>query len=499
MFGIILGAIAMLFRTIGRGFAAVGRAIATLCRRSRAAMAVLIIVVVLLVGGVYDYTSNLNKVYGNVMIGEVNVGGMTILEAENAVAQTYGGRLNGSGVTLYASQEALDSHAQNPETDDMESVEETNAKTVQWTTDAGTLQAYIDYDALGNAAMKTGRAGILDRLGLLFAPQTINVPVNYNQACIETLAQNVDATLGYEKVDYGISVEEGTATVTPGNDGNMMNRSTLKDTLTRLLLAGDSTPREFVATVEYTPVTISQAAAQTAADQVNAAIKNGAEFTSGSASWTATPATLGDWVQTTVSDSQGEAVLQPSFSAAEAKSEIVTHIQATFQNNSGHVTFSQDNGVINVHVQDTTGTMPLIGDAIATLNRELFGSSDHPASGETPTITISSTEIPETMTFDDAINYGVISAISEFTTEYTTGAVARNTNIHLAADLLNNSIVSSNGGQWSFNDIAGECNAEKGFRAQVPSWTTKRWMKSAAASARWPPPSSIPCTTRATL
>ncbi len=30
--------------------------------------------------------------------------------------------------------------------------------------------------------------------------------------------------------------------------------------------------------------------------------------------------------------------------------------------------------------------------------------------------------------------------------------------------MLNNSIVKANGGQWSFNEVAGDCNAERGFK-----------------------------------
>jgi vancomycin resistance protein YoaR len=68
------------------------------------------------------------------------------------------------------------------------------------------------------------------------------------------------------------------------------------------------------------------------------------------------------------------------------------------------------------------------------------------------------------MTIESAMDYGIITKISSYETEYTEGTENRNTNIHLAADLINNSIVKADGGVWSFNDTTGECNEEKGFK-----------------------------------
>ena len=112
--------------------------------------------------------------------------------------------------------------------------------------------------------------------------------------------------------------------------------------------------------------------------------------------------------------------------------------------------------------------MPLVGDALEELNIKLFGNTNEadeaPArQNEALQVELGTAEIPEEMTLEEALSFGIISPISEFETEYTSGAFERNTNIHLAADLLNNSIVPANGGVWSFNKTAGECNAEKGF------------------------------------
>ena len=71
------------------------------------------------------------------------------------------------------------------------------------------------------------------------------------------------------------------------------------------------------------------------------------------------------------------------------------------------------------------------------------------------------------MTLDDALSTGLVTAVGSYTTEYSTysGTESRNHNIHLAADLINDSIVKANGGRWSFNEVAGDCNEERGFQA----------------------------------
>ena len=58
----------------------------------------------------------------------------------------------------------------------------------------------------------------------------------------------------------------------------------------------------------------------------------------------------------------------------------------------------------------------------------------------------------------------MISSIASFTTEYTVEPTSRQHNIHLGADLLNNSIIEAGGGRWSFNDISGDYNEEAGFQ-----------------------------------
>ncbi len=72
---------------------------------------------------------------------------------------------------------------------------------------------------------------------------------------------------------------------------------------------------------------------------------------------------------------------------------------------------------------------------------------------------------PTSLTFDEALSRGLVEEISSYTTEYSDAESMANRrhNIHLAADLLSDSIVPANGGVWSFYETSGECNEEAGF------------------------------------
>lgn len=84
---------------------------------------------------------------------------------------------------------------------------------------------------------------------------------------------------------------------------------------------------------------------------------------------------------------------------------------------------------------------------------------------QAPQISVPSADILSSLSFEDAKSFGLITDVSSFTTQYSSGNEARVNNIHTAADLLSGSIAKANGGSWSFNDIAGEATPDKGYQA----------------------------------
>ncbi|MBQ9069272.1 MAG: VanW family protein [Eggerthellaceae bacterium] len=432
---------------------------------SKRGILLIVVVALLLFGGLFDLVLNAGKAYSGVYVGSVDVGGLNAEQIEQKVAQEYEVRLPSAGVTVYANRTAADAKAVQETYGDEVDVQTERENRVSWSTSSEALQAYIDYEKLAREAIAVGRDNPADRLSLLFETKSIDVPVNFNEALVEALASDIDASIGKPLTNYDVAVEYGSAVVIPGEDGNMVDRAWFKSQLADQLLSPDAENRQFVAETVYTPVRIDQNAAQQVADSINSAIANGVTFTCNGTQWSPDDYTIGTWIQTVEEKhDDGSYKLVPTISTLKARESILENLPPKFEDGKGDVSFVREGDGISVRVS-SEGTFPLVGDAIQSLNTAMFGSVSPDSSSNGIQIELSTAQVPPSMSFDEALSYGVITAVSEFTPLYTTGATARNVNIHLAADLVNDSIIKANGGQWSFNETAGECNEAKGFQA----------------------------------
>ncbi len=453
----------MVLALVVRGLKWAGSAIVAACRKSKIVFVVLVVACLLVVGHGIDTLSHAGKVYSHVMVGEIKAGGMTPDELNEALQQEYGTRLAASGVTIYASEEAMAAHEQNSTDEGNLSVEEQAAQTVSWYADNTSLQAYIDYNGIVDDAMSIGRGGAFDRLHTLVSRRTIPVTVNYNEACIESLAKQIDLSLGFPYVNSEVTVEDGQASASESSDGFMIDRDELKEKLTEQFLSESADGREFFEVAVDTPAPITTEEGLAAADRANLAIANGANFQYGDDSWSYDSSTLGTWINTNiVKDDEGESTLSVYFDPYRAQLDINEYAKPSFEGGNVTVQFEKSGDEMMV-LLGSEGTMPQVSTAISKLNDQLLG--DNADTSGAPTIVIDSTNVPDKMPLNEAVNAGVVSVIGEYTTEYTPGATERNHNIHLAADLLNDSVAKANGGIWSFNETAGECNEEKGFQS----------------------------------
>lgn len=439
-------------------------------KRSRRFAAIATAIIVLVVAGIVDFAINHDKIYANVTIGEVNVSGMTEDQAAEALRNTYSSRITGASIKIYADQDTMDKANSGEDIDNIEeseevSTDEATANRKVWSTDASTLQARMEYGTLAKQAYEVGRndGSIFERLHALFFGRNLDPTVSMNDSALSKLGTSIDKTLGKLRKNYDIKVVDGQASVTSGHDGNEVNLDWLRSQLQQRFTDGDNSASadSFVAQIEYAPLQITQDAAQSVADEVNDAIEDGATFTFEGKSWTASATQLGNWITTDVEKDGDSYKLNVAFKKDKAKSVILKHITPKFDSDDVKVTFEKSgNDGITVHTS-ATGDMPVISSALDTLQQDLFAKGADRS--QAPTVSVESTSIPESMSVQAALDYGIITVVSSYTTEYTADADARNHNIHLAADLLDNSIIKANGGQWSFNDTAGECNADKGF------------------------------------
>lgn len=460
----LLGGIAHAFAGIG---AAIGKAFQGGFFSSTKAKAILAVLLVLVVVGGIDQVVNADRLYNGITIGDVEVGGKTTDEAKQMLQDYYSGRVEGNTIVFYADDDAM----ANPQAKDSDAnideqvtYEQSLENRRQWTVPASQVEAVLNIDGLVSEAYAVGRdnGGIFARLGSQLFGTSIDAACSFNEATVNELAKTITATIGKERVNYNIQMEDAKAKVTSGNDGNEVTHDWLEGQLNAAYL-GSEAEVSVVAITEYMPLQIDEEEAQRVADVVNASLSQGAVFTFNGQSWTASTEDLAALITTEVQETGTESwKLVPLFDETTTKSVLLSNLQASIDNDGLEVKFKKaDDGTISVSC-NATGTVPKVEAALETMDNTMF-VDNAPASA--PEITIEETELPSSMSVDDAKSYGVIGEVSSFTTEYSSSAEARKNNIHLAADMLSNSIVKANGGEWDFNEITGERTEDKGFQS----------------------------------
>lgn len=433
--------------------------------------AVMVFAIALIVAFCADAIVNGGKIYDGVKVGEVDVSGMTVDQAASALESHYGARVSGTSVTLYASEEAKaaakEGQGQSEHILEQRDVEEARASSVSWSTNAQSLQASFDARSFAEQAFAVGRddGGLFGRLRARLFGVEVSPAVDFVEESLETLLEEVDVAIGDPRVDWGVVVENGFASTTEGHDGWMVDRESFGKELESAFLQTEGGYASLVVHADYAPLRIDQQSAQSTADAVNAAISNGATLAYGDEEWFVDPATLGNWTEFKVEGAQDEGYrLAPSIDRNLATSSIVSVFEPTFGESGLSVSFDKDDSGNVIAHMGSGGIMPDIGKALDDLQAVLYGSqapSDHSAF----TVQVSQREVPESMEVDEAISLGLVICISRYETQYSSNVKARNHNIHLASDLIDNSVVKADGGEWSFNGTAGNCNEEAGFQS----------------------------------
>ena len=460
-----------LLSLLGRFIRFLGSGLASLFRRSKVAFAVLVVVVVVALVGVVDFGTNYGRAYDGVSVGGLDVSGMTEEEIVELLDETYGELLESASATVYASEEAATGGDADEEEVDAEllTAEEELASITSWVVSAEDLAAELPSEELAAEAVSVGRddEGLLERIEAALDGREIDVYLTFGEEELEEFASTLDLTLGVEHVDYSFVVEDGVATVTEGSDGYEVDRDELADQLEEVFLASEDGSGSFVATVDYVPVRIDEEEAQRVCDLVNAAIANGAELLCNEGVLEISAEELGSWIVGEVEETEDGYELVPHVDESAAKSSIVAFATEYYTGEEMIVSFDKDDdGNVTVSVE-SSATIPLVDETAEALEEALFAEDTGSAySGETPAVSISFGEAPDEMTVDEALDLGAIEVIASYTTTFSTGSSAanRNSNIALAAEYLNNSIVDP-GESWSFNDVCGERTEERGFLA----------------------------------
>ncbi len=462
---------------IGAVFAAIGRAFSFVWSKSRVVGAAILAVLVIGCVVALDTAFTSDKIYKGVSVGDVDVSNMTVDRATEVINESYIPRLTATSVYIYADEETAD--LANPDLQMLEdealaeqiSFEEAKEKKKLWITSAQALEASLPARELAEEAMRIGRdTGILDRLGALVSGKTVPVYATFNETPLSNLISDINATLGYPIVDFGIEFDDAqVAQVTEGNDGYALDNEAFAKRLSKELLADESNVVGFVAEVKHAPVKIDRDAAQRTCDAVNAVMPESVTFQSGGHDYTFNKATIVEWMNTEASELNGASFLKPFVDRDLASPSILAEINSGGTGETVSVHFVKEGDAVVVQPEGDVA-IPNIEEALGTLDASMFDSfrstAEVPAGADIPVIAVNTEQYSGSLSVEDALSYGLVTRFSTFTTQYTntTSTNNRTFNIHLAADKIGESIVGANGGKWSFNEIAGPCDEANGFK-----------------------------------
>jgi vancomycin resistance protein YoaR len=433
----------------------------------RLALILLAIVVLVLALTTIDVARSWGKVHPGVSVAGIEVGGLSQSEAAALIDAELGARISNAPVDLFDDAQGAklgateatveingtaDAYGEVPEVADSHS----------WRITSVTIGASVDSQALAQEAYRIGRGAnfLPGRLRASTVGVALPGSLVYGDSQLAALEDLLTTALGVQESDADIAFGEEGFVVVPAVVGRSVDHAVFIEALNEAFL--NATYRAVVP-MTTVPVLIDDDEAARAAQMVQAAIAEPVALVyENEDSWQVIAEQLGSWIDTSIAPPAEEG----------ARSTLVPFVAPELvQQGLGEVIGDRDPGIAPQNAKfvidgdsiqispSTDGTGIDYAKVAADFNTILF---EQPDSVRKVNLTIST--LRPSITTADAEGMGVVERIASYTTEYPLASNPKIANIHLAADLINNSLVEP-GGIWSFNETTGECNAERGFQS----------------------------------
>lgn len=454
----------------------IGRGASFVWNKSKALSVIIVVVAMLSIGVGIDSIITSGKIYQGVSIGSIDLSNKTVDEAKSEIESTYTNKLFSTQTFIFEDDATLDSIIMDRNDIDLEKLtnlvesEETNDSHTIWLADAITLGAELPSAELAKRAYEVGRgSGVFDRLGAFFSGYNIEPYANYNEILLNNMIKDIESSTGDPLVNWGVTINEGACSLSEGHDGYEIEKDSFIKKLNELFFESQEDVHAYAVNMPYSEVKIDQKAAQSTSDAINEAISMGSSFVyEGNNIQIDTP-TLGSWVTTSIEKVGDKYILAPAINEDMATTSLVKLLNPGSAGYNVNVSIYEQDGEYIVK-PDNPIVIPSATNALNELDHALFEpyrkTGTYSNDNTQFNIPVNSEDYDGTFSVEDALAYGVIEVFSSYTTNYSTKASNANRiyNIHLVADLLNDSIIGAHGGTWSFNEIAGNTTEEAGFR-----------------------------------
>ncbi len=387
--------------------------------------------VVVVLAIVIDAALYYNKVHAGVSVAGVSLGGKTKDDAVAALS-SYVDEAQSSAITLTSEGKS-------------------------WPLMPAEAGASIDVDQAVEQALQVSRKGnffsdVGKRLKLYFSDVDLPLEGLVNEAQLDAYLESVAAELDVLPVDAALSMEDGKIKAIEGQTGSVVDRESLKATLTDLLVSLHSTEVAIPIVTKEPEVTAEDFAE--ARQQAETMMSASLTVTNSGQTWTLTPTEIGRLMDFKSEDRNGVSTLVPYFSADKLAPFLDT-IAPLVANKPVNAKFEQDGKKAWV-VPGVLGE-ELDGDATALALSEAALKP----SGRTVEAAVKTTEPDFTTAEADA--YGVKDLLASYTTEPYRGSANRQVNVRITTQYAGNKFMAP-GDEYNFDKTIGARTPERGYK-----------------------------------
>ena len=388
------------------------------------AMLVLIAVALLAFRVVYD-----DRIYPAIVVGDVPVGGLTLPEAEDRLAQRAAALEDGVIVFAYGDR--------------------------TWTPRLRDLGASVNLsDALADARA-LGRSGAASRLvftgAILRADQRLPLPIEIDSAALAAWFDAVDREIGHPAIDARLVIDGTQVSIVPDSPGTVVDR----DAATRLIRTAltDLQPTVLALPTHVQAPTLTQADLLEGQATVARILAQPVVVTAGDQQWTVEPDVISPHLMIETNIEQDP----PAIEIAVNTERLAATLRTAYADQVNRAPVDAMIGWEGKAVVREPGRNGATLDAAAFADRVAGSFLAGHRSVEVPVVV---TE--PRVTGNDLESLGLTTLLGEGDSNFSDGVEGRDENVQKATEYMNGTLVPP-GGIFSFNDAIGEITAERGF------------------------------------
>jgi len=373
-----------------------------------------------------------NRIYPAVVVGDVNVGGLTAAEAEARLTERAAELETGTIAFTYGEQ--------------------------TWTPSLSELGVTVDLETSIAAAEALGRnddaAARLAFTGdLLRADQVVPLRTAVDSRVLNAWFDRVERDLGQPAVDARIVVEGTTVTAAADEAGVVVDRAAATEQVLATLASLQPVNVTLPTAVDVPTILASDLVEVRAS--VEQSVMTPMRVTFEDRSWRIDGATLSGYLLVDTVMDAGQPAAKLSFDrerlAADLRTQFVPEVNR--EPIDARVGWNEERGLVALDPSETGVTIR--AGAFADVVAEGFLNDD--MNVEIPVV-ITRPEIDD----ENLDALGIETRLGRGDSNFAGGSWNRDQNIYIATELMNGTLVRP-GGEFSFNDAIGEITYEKGY------------------------------------